>query len=374
MNVLLLLVMILYIFALLGVTLFKEMPIDGGAVNDRANFSTLLMSALTLTRVLTGDGWSGIFAACLNFDENPQAVAIIYFGTFSTRWPHELVTAAARPALMRYESPGPQQFTVALNFFLVNLLCAVVLLQGIRSFYSAGMFMGIGRLLLLLEVKRRLMAPVLRMRDRRKIGGNIAGIFVTDKKMSHKPWVSKLLKVVPSRVQARRNGCDDSGGANGVITIAAVVRAVTAFTVVPTSSVTAFTVVPSLVQSTRSFSRGSSCGFVPPSLECGASSGGFAVPSLECFAPDDADETKSALRVNVEMALRREAAKRGIGYADQAELVEPLFLHAVWKAAQFAASGRNEPTEREIGDGTRTSNTGGESSRVMFLLAGLTLI
>ena len=98
------------------------------------------------------------------------------------------------------------------------------------------------------------------------------------------------------------------------------------------------------------------------------------MPSLECFAPDDADETKSALRVNVEMALRREAAKRGIGYADQAELVEPLFLHAVWKAAQFAASGRNEPTEREIGDGMRTSNTGGESSRVMFLLAGLTLI
>jgi hypothetical protein len=42
-NVLLLLVLIVYIFALLGVTLYKELPLGEGAVNDRANFSTLPM-------------------------------------------------------------------------------------------------------------------------------------------------------------------------------------------------------------------------------------------------------------------------------------------------------------------------------------------
>ena len=180
----------------------------------------------------------------------------------------------------------------------------MVLLQGIRSFYSSGMFMGIGRLLLLLEVKRRLMAPVLRMRDRQRLGGNIAGIFVTDKKMGYHPWVSKLLKAIPSRVQSK-----------------------------------------------RSFSRGGSRGTTCAEVVSPERSGSFAPPSLECIAFDEPEDPKLALRASVDSALRREAAKRGVGYADPIkELAEPLFLHAVWRAAKFATSGRSEPTERDIGD------------------------
>lgn len=172
-NVLLLMVLILYIYALLGVILFKELPVGHGAINDRANFSNLLISMLTTLRVVTGDGWSPLLAACMQSD-NPKSFAVVYFGSF-----------------------------VFLNFFLVNLLCAVLLLQGIRSFYGEGLA-SMERLLVLLEAKRRLMAPVIRMRERRQVGGNLVGIFVEDKVVQDEhPWVSKLIKVVPDNRHKR---------------------------------------------------------------------------------------------------------------------------------------------------------------------------
>lgn len=59
----LLAIIVLFIFAVLGVNLFADVP-RGDAINDDANFDHFGMALLTLFRTSTGEAWAPLMEAC----------------------------------------------------------------------------------------------------------------------------------------------------------------------------------------------------------------------------------------------------------------------------------------------------------------------
>ena len=78
-NVGSLLFLLLFIFAVLGVSLFSHVPM-GEFVDIHANFHTIGVALLTLFRAVTGETWNGIMHECFASD---AAWAVLYFVPFN---------------------------------------------------------------------------------------------------------------------------------------------------------------------------------------------------------------------------------------------------------------------------------------------------
>ena len=163
--------LMVYIYAVLGVFWFgggsivRETPTG---INDRANFSNLGMAVLTLLRVLTGDSWAMLMADCMYDGRTGErttsafVMSSVYFGSFTL-----------------------------VSYFGVNLLAAVILLKGLGAYFQSGLLAYGTRALLVLRAKRRLMVPVLRLRERRKLGSNL--VLVMNEEKETPRAVHKLL-------------------------------------------------------------------------------------------------------------------------------------------------------------------------------------
>ena len=73
--------LVVYIYALLGMTFFGEMDLNTGPYqlyNEHANFRTFPVACLTLFRFTTGESWNGIMHDCMEYNE----WAWVYFVSF----------------------------------------------------------------------------------------------------------------------------------------------------------------------------------------------------------------------------------------------------------------------------------------------------
>jgi len=80
-NVVCIYILVLYIYALLGMTWFGDMPFDEGyyqAYNRHANFRSVGVGMLTLFRMSTGESWNAIMHDCMEY----SSPAWIYFVSF----------------------------------------------------------------------------------------------------------------------------------------------------------------------------------------------------------------------------------------------------------------------------------------------------
>eukprot|EP00736_Rhodelphis_marinus_P011725 Rmarinus@m.8053 len=74
-----LLVLFIFIYAVLGLHLFSDVP-HGAFITSNANFETVAVGMLTLFRVATGEGWQGIMLECReNNAFGSPAIATAYF-------------------------------------------------------------------------------------------------------------------------------------------------------------------------------------------------------------------------------------------------------------------------------------------------------
>lgn len=81
-NVFMLLALLIYIFALLGLSFFGHVAYDSGpnkALNAHANFHTFHAACITLFRFSTGESWNAIMHDCM---DQTSSWAFIYFCTF----------------------------------------------------------------------------------------------------------------------------------------------------------------------------------------------------------------------------------------------------------------------------------------------------
>ena len=81
-NVFLLLALTIYIYALLGMSLFGELEFESGpykALNAHANFRTFHVAFLTLFRFSTGESWNALMHDCM---DQTTGWAFVYFTTF----------------------------------------------------------------------------------------------------------------------------------------------------------------------------------------------------------------------------------------------------------------------------------------------------
>lgn len=81
-NVFMLLALLIFIFALLGMSFFGEIEFDSGpnqALNAHANFYTFYNSCITLFRFSTGESWNAIMHDCM---DQTTKWAWIYFCTY----------------------------------------------------------------------------------------------------------------------------------------------------------------------------------------------------------------------------------------------------------------------------------------------------
>ena len=97
-NIVLLLFLLLFMFAVLGVSLFSDAPIDGEFINKHANFQTLQVGWLTLFSSVTGENWNGLM--------------------------HEV---AELPGMNTMATGFFSVFYVTASFILLNLVIAVIL-------------------------------------------------------------------------------------------------------------------------------------------------------------------------------------------------------------------------------------------------------
>lgn len=81
-NVFMLLALLIYVYALLGMSFFGEIVYDSGpnkALNAHANFHTFYRSCITLFRFSTGESWNAIMHDCM---DQTTAWAFLYFCSF----------------------------------------------------------------------------------------------------------------------------------------------------------------------------------------------------------------------------------------------------------------------------------------------------
>jgi len=80
-NVIGLMGLVIYIYALLGMSFFGKLPLNAGPnnlLNEHANFQDFHTACITLFRMSTGESWNGIMHDCMKF--YPQAW--VYFVTY----------------------------------------------------------------------------------------------------------------------------------------------------------------------------------------------------------------------------------------------------------------------------------------------------
>jgi hypothetical protein len=63
-NTGMLLLLILFTFAVAGMSLFGTMEFEGDFNNENVNFKSFYLSAMTLWRASTGESWNGIMHEC----------------------------------------------------------------------------------------------------------------------------------------------------------------------------------------------------------------------------------------------------------------------------------------------------------------------
>ena len=80
-NVGSLLLLLFFIYAVLGVFLFGEVQLQED-LNVHANFSHFGIALLTLFRIATGEGWEAIMFDCMNEDMGGSKFAPLYFSSF----------------------------------------------------------------------------------------------------------------------------------------------------------------------------------------------------------------------------------------------------------------------------------------------------
>jgi len=79
-----LLLLILFIYAIMGMSLFGMVPTDKEFYNRHANFSTFFYSMLTLIRMVTGESWNGIMHDLyMDRDAKEVFITITYFLSFT---------------------------------------------------------------------------------------------------------------------------------------------------------------------------------------------------------------------------------------------------------------------------------------------------
>jgi len=82
-NVALLMVLVVFIYALVGMAFFVEVPLGEGPYglyNKSANFQSFSISVLTLFRMMTGESWNGIMHDVMSYDG--YFFAWVYFVSF----------------------------------------------------------------------------------------------------------------------------------------------------------------------------------------------------------------------------------------------------------------------------------------------------
>ena len=111
-NVGSLLVLLLFVFAVLGVSLFSELTLEGRFITKNANFRTFSQACLLLFRCVTGESWNGIMHDAMITEEvNPN------------RCSNEAGTCGSPlPALVYFIF-----FTLIGSFVMLNLVIAVIL-------------------------------------------------------------------------------------------------------------------------------------------------------------------------------------------------------------------------------------------------------
>ena len=111
-NVGSLLLLLLFVFAVLGVSLFSELTIEGRFITKNANFRTFSQACLLLFRCVTGESWNGIMHdAMITEEANPN------------RCSNEAGTCGSPlPALVYFIF-----FTLIGSFVMLNLVIAVIL-------------------------------------------------------------------------------------------------------------------------------------------------------------------------------------------------------------------------------------------------------
>lgn len=80
-NIFSLLLLVFFIYAILGVYLFHEVT-SGNAITSYTNFKNFHMAMIALFRISTGEDWNSIMYDCE--ESNGYIVAAIYFGSFVT--------------------------------------------------------------------------------------------------------------------------------------------------------------------------------------------------------------------------------------------------------------------------------------------------
>lgn len=77
-NTALLLFLILFTFAVAGMSLFSNVP-QGDFINSNTNFTTFYLSFISLWQASTGDSWNGIMHDCYN---DQGVVAVVFWVMF----------------------------------------------------------------------------------------------------------------------------------------------------------------------------------------------------------------------------------------------------------------------------------------------------
>ena len=78
-NVGTLLLLLLFIYAVAGMTLFSDV-VKGEFLNEHANFENFYYSMITLFRCATGESWNGLLHDCM---KEQQGISVIFFVSFN---------------------------------------------------------------------------------------------------------------------------------------------------------------------------------------------------------------------------------------------------------------------------------------------------
>mmetsp|Transcript_43521 Transcript_43521/g.105631 ORF Transcript_43521/g.105631 Transcript_43521/m.105631 type:complete len:2203 (+) Transcript_43521:102-6710(+) len=109
-NVGSLLLLLIFVYAVLGVSLFSNLTLSGNFINRQANFRTLPNAILLLFRSVTGESWNGLMHDCMVSEESGRCSAA------------NDTCGSAPAAIIFFVS-----FTLVGGFVLLNLVIAVIL-------------------------------------------------------------------------------------------------------------------------------------------------------------------------------------------------------------------------------------------------------
>ena len=94
--------MLLFVYGVMGMNLFGDLPQKGEWLNTHANFDTFGRSFITLFRMSTGESWNAIMYDCLAFTAHEPSLRVITYTYFVS-------------------------FVILAQFIMINLFVAVIL-------------------------------------------------------------------------------------------------------------------------------------------------------------------------------------------------------------------------------------------------------